>query len=404
VIPRSKRAWVLAAVFAVALATAFLWVPKIAPHNLGDRDFIVYYASGRLALQQHNPYDPVELFAIEKSLGYAADHVTYPREPPWLLWTLIPFGLLSPMWGWALWLAASIAALLLASRLCWRMQQWPITARRPFVYATYLFAPVLACLVTSQMGFFMMLALVLVLACEPKRDFWAGAALVLPAIKPQLLAIFWIVQLVWIIHRKRWRLALGAASAFAAASLLAVAMDPAVFSHWYEASVHSAEPIAPLLVPSLSGIFRAVFFRRAFWVQFVPAGLGMVWGVWYYWHRRREWNWRTHGLALALASFVVTPYEWFTDEVLVLPAILQATLWIYRARASSARRIVAAGVLVALDALLLMMVLSKVPFPLGVYFWSPLVWLGWWRLGWRGHKKVTQAPELASSTSRATSG
>ena len=395
---RPKRQWVAAAVLAVALATAFLWVPKLAPRNLGDRDLIFYYASGHLAAQHHNPYDPVAVFALEKSLGFTSDRVITPREPPWVLWTLLPSGSLPPLWGWALWIGASIAALVTASRLCWRMQGWPDAARRRFIYTTYLFAPVLACLISAQLGFFMMLGLACFLAFEAKHDFWAGAALVLPAIKPHLLAVFWIVLLVWILHRRRWRVALGATAGFAAASLVALAADPAVFAHWYETTVHSADPIAPLLIPSLPGIFRAVFFRRAFWVQFVPAALGMAWGVWHYWRHRGQWDWRTHGLALVPASFLVTPYEWFTDEVLLLPAMLQAALWIYGARPVPVRRAAAAAVLVALNALLLLMVLSKVPFALGVYFWSPLVWLGWWRLGWRANRQSSPSPELARSS------
>jgi N6-adenosine-specific RNA methylase IME4 len=43
-------------------------------------------------------------------------------------------------------------------------------------------------------------------------------------------------------------------------------------------------------------------------------------------------QWRLHGLTLMVVSVLATPYAWFTDEVVLLPAVVQVALWAYNAR------------------------------------------------------------------------
>jgi len=365
----------------VAIACILLIVPHIDPLTLGKRDFAFYWAAGRLALQQHNPYDHAAIQPLEQSLGFPGEHPIVPREPPWFLWTTLPFGMLPPMWAWAIWLSFSVISLMVSAHLCWRLQGWQPSDRRMFVCATWLFAPVLACLSSSQLGFMLLLGVMLFMWFEGRSDFWAGASLLLMAIKPQLFSIIWVVLLLWVMDRKRWSVAFGALSALAFASGIAILIDSNVFANWYR-GVFIEEPIAPLLIPSLAGIFRALFFRRALWMQFVPAALGMAWVVRYYLRNRENWNWRTHGLGLLPVCLLVTPYEWFSDEVIVLPALLQVALWLRRSKRTNGRRVRQVA-LVCLSGLLLLMVVSQVPMPSGVYFWSALVWYGWWRLGRR---------------------
>lgn len=200
----------------------------------------------------------------------------------------------------------------------------------------------------------------------------------LPAIKPQLLTAFWIALLLWIIYDRRWRVLGGSVGAFAAANAVALLIDPAIFQHYTQSAGTDSAP--GLFIPTLAVIFRAVVARNHYWVQFIPAALGAVWGASYYMRNRTQWEWREHGPALLVVSAAVTPHGWFTDEVFVLPAVLITAL---RAVARPGPKLLPAVALFAPLGLLFMMVVSKVPLGSGAYFWSPLVWLGWYAYGRR---------------------
>jgi Glycosyltransferase family 87 len=353
--------------------------PDVSP---GQRDFIGIWAVGRLAVQGQNPYDPVQIFALEKQEGFQSVAAMVMREPPWFLWMTLPFGYLDPATACRLWIALSLACFAVSVRICFRFYPVDRGGRRWLLFAAYGFAPVLACLLAGQLGLILLLGVCLFLLWREDRPVWAGAALALLAAKPHLFTGFWVALFLWVLYRRRWRIVYGAAGAFLLATVCATLIDSSVFRHYWAAM--RLDPVGPLLIPSLSGIMRALLARHHLWVQFVPAALVIVWSVWFYSRHSQDWNWEEHGPALLVASILVAPYSWFCDDVIVLPAILQATAWVYAQR----RQLGvggAAGILafVGLYGLLLLMVISKVPMPLGVYFWSSLVWFGWYRFGWR---------------------
>jgi hypothetical protein len=146
-------------------------------------------------------------------------------------------------------------------------------------------------------------------------------------------------------------------------------------------------------IPAFSGMMRALFFRRFFWVQFVPLALGFAWSAGYYWHNRQEWNWRAHGPAILVVSLLTTPYAWMTDEVVLLPAILQSVLWLHQEKLKIRSQLVLLF-LVCLNFLLLLILQAKVPPSTGIYFWSSLVWFGWY---WYARRLRTRRADLRLS-------
>jgi hypothetical protein len=227
------------------------------------------------------------------------------------------------------------------------------------------------------MGLLLLLGFVLFLWLEPDRPFLAGAALILPFAKPHLLMLFWVGLLVWVIAQKKYAVAAGFASAFTALKTLALAFDPAVFTHFRE--MLSQATVGNLFIPAVSGVIRLIFFRRMFWVQFVPLGIALLWAAWFGYRHRDHWNWRDHGLALLVVSVLTTPYSWLTDEVVLLPAVLQGVVYIYQSRTSITWRTrVGPGLFASFNALLLLILVFKIPFSTGIYFWSSLVWFGWY--------------------------
>jgi len=361
--------------------------------NVSLRDSIAYWSAGRLLLHQQDPYDHVNVLRLEREQGYKDHRPLVLRTPPWSLFMVAPLGLLSPFWAWAAWITISLACLVAGTRICARLYGSD-TPPNLFTILGYTFAPVPACLVSGQMGLVLMLGIILFLWSEKKHPFLAGAALVLPFAKPHLLALFWLMLLIWVLVRKEKRLVLGFLSALVIATAFAIAFDVHAFQH-YRNMLHEAA-IGQEFIPALSGVLRLLFFRRMFWVQFVPLAAGFIWALSFFLKKRSTWDWREHGPALLIVSVLVTPYEWLSDETVLLPAILQAAAFVYSAH-KNLRLLSKIGLVVfaLMNVLLLLILKSKVPFSTGIYFWSSLVWFFWYFRARSWALKSSSRPELS---------
>jgi len=345
--------------------------------SVTDRDSIAYWAAARLLLHHQDPYSAPSVLALQRSQGYEADKPLVLRTPPWSLWMVLPLGLLNPYWAWVLWLAILLASLLFSMRISWRMYGDGIRPPAIFLLAGYLFAPVPACLVAGQLGMVLLLSIVLFFVTEETHPLIAGAVLLIPFAKPHLFSLLWPILAIWIATRRKWSLAGGFALSFSSAVAIAWAFDPAVFWHYREMLRQAS--IQYEFIPALSGVLRLIFFRRFFWAQFLPVAAGLLWSGWYYWKNRRIWSWGAHGPALLTVSVLTTPYAWMTDEVILLPAILQGTLWVYRAKPNlTLRSQLAIFAFGCMDGLLLLLLRAKIPFSTGIYFWSSLIWASWY--------------------------
>ena len=362
--------------------------------SISRRDSIAYWATARLLVNHQNAYDYYAVAELERSKGYNEDQPLIVRTPPWSLFMLLPLALFNTFWAWLSWIAVSVGALILTMRVCRRLYRDDRVPQSLFALIGYTFSPVPACLVAGQMGLMLLLGLVLFLWLEPKRPFLAGTALILPFAKPHLLAVFWFALFLWILSRKRFAVAAGFLTALAIAIFTAIAFDPGIFEHYRQ--MLSESRIQGQFIPALSGVLRLLFFRRFFAMQFLPLGLGLMWCGWFYWRQRRTWNWRQDALPLIVVSVLVTPYAWLTDEVVLLPAILQAALWVYNARQNT--RIgtwIIAAVFALLNALLLLILSFKIPFSTGIYFWSSSVWFAWFFWARRYSKLLSASPVSA---------
>jgi hypothetical protein len=110
----------------LALAALLIYAMASQSHQLriqvAQRDSIAYWASGRLLLQRANPYDPAIVLDLEREQQYQEDRPLVLRTPPWSLFMVLPLGLVNAFWAWLLWIAASLASLILTLRLCLRLR------------------------------------------------------------------------------------------------------------------------------------------------------------------------------------------------------------------------------------------------------------------------------------------
>ncbi len=293
---------------------------------------------------------------------------------------MYPLGFLNSSAGFAVWLAVSVAALIVSVRCCTNLYGGSeASAGSSCLLFAVGFAPVLACLMAGQVGILLLLGFMVFLRWETAHPFWAGAALIMPLAKPHLFAPFFAVFVFWALRKKRWKALAGCFASLCVAIVFALAMQARVFTDYKIAM--QGESIGKLFIPSLSGTLRALLFPQYIWVQFVPLAAGLIWSVWYF-NRVTVWDWRKNGLTVLLVCILVAPYSFFNDEAILLPVLLYAGLTI-NGRNWSRKGRFAIWFLVAASTLLLMMTIWGVSLGSGLYFWSPLVWGSWYWLATR---------------------
>jgi hypothetical protein len=199
------------------------------------------------------------------------------------------------------------------------------------------------------------------------------------AVKPHLFLIFWAILLVDCIYRRRFLIFAGGASALAAATAFAMCFDPHVWSHYF--TMLRGYKIQQGFLPTASMLFRMLIDVRQFWLLFVPSAFAVLWALWYYRRHRQDWDWRIHGMLLMLVTVFVSPYGFFSDEIVLLPAIMFALTPPERPRLSG-------WILMAINTAALYLVLAHhAALSSRDFIWTPLAWLVWFLYTTRGFKR-----------------
>jgi hypothetical protein len=262
----------VAAVFSIGLSD----------QNAAERDFISYWAAGQQLMHGANPYDLDAVQALERAVGRKDSQLVLTmRNPPIAFFLAWPLGLVSPKTGLIVWLFVLLACLVLSVRLLWLLN-----GRSPSVYHLFcfLYAPVLSCMMAGQFGIFLLLGVVLFLYFQRSRPFFAGAALLLCALKPHLFLPFGLALILWTVSRRSYRVLAGFSAALLASCTLSCYLDPHAWSE-YNQMMHAGGALGEK-VPALSVYFRFLVDPNAVWLQFLPLGAACVWAIWYFWTRR----------------------------------------------------------------------------------------------------------------------
>jgi hypothetical protein len=191
------------------------------------------------------------------------------------------------------------------------------------------FVPALIVLKMGQIGPVLLLGVIGFLYFEKRGFDWlAGAALVLPAIKPQLVYLFGLAVVLWAIDRRRWKVLGGGVGAALAALGLALVFNPQVLDQYRYAL---ANPPSANVTPTFGAILRLALNENQTWLQFVPTVIGIAWFPFFWFHQRRAWKWENQAPLLLLISFLTTAYgAWVFDIVILLLPLLQAATWVVR--------------------------------------------------------------------------
>ncbi len=374
----------IACALAFVYTTVFLAFMPFNPAIVARRDFIVYWATGQQLVHHHNPYDPAALNQIERDAGLQGGASYYMRNTPWALPLALPLGYFSPQAAALPWSLVMLGLLFASVRMFWKMVGTPGSH---VDWLGYCFPPALFCVVLGQTSIILLFGLVLFLRFHKTRPFGAGAALFLCTIKPHLFLPFALVLLVWIVVSHSYRILAGGVAAMLAGNAVTACIDPSAWSqyaYYMRTSVVTREFTA-----CFGDVLRDAVNPAAEWLAFVPAMLGGIWALNYFWPRRHTWDWLENGNPLMLVSLIVAPFGWIFDQALAIPAIL------FAATRTSSRILLS---VLALMYILVEVGINHVELHSTAYLWTAPAWLAWYLVA-RAHTGKPRAVEISASQS-----
>ncbi len=373
----------IACALGIVFTTLFLSIMTFNPAIVARRDFIVYWATGRQLVQHGNPYDPTAINRIERDAGFRGPGAYYMRNTPWALPLAFPLGYFSPTASALPWSLVMLGLLIASVRILWSSFG---LASSHFDWLGYCFPPALFCVILGQTSILLLFGLAVFLRLHKSRPFIAGAALWLCTLKPHLLLPFALVLLIWIFVSRSYRILAGGAAAFAVGALITSLVDPAAWSqyvYYMRTSVITRE-----FTPCLGDLLRDRINPSAEGLAFIPAILGCIWALMYFWPRRHAWDWLEHGSPLLLVGLLVAPFGWVFDQSLALPAILFAV-----SRNPS-------QTMLSLLALIYVLIEVQIISPFGLhsalYIWIAPAWLVWYLFA-RASARGAGVPAVAPS-------
>jgi Glycosyltransferase family 87 len=353
--------------FAITVVLVAAIGSEISEDGVQDRDFLAYWAAGTQLVHHANPYDIPKVLALEHQVGLVGAKPNMLLNLPLAFFLVLPLGLVSAKTGFILWLLPLVASLVLSIRMI-RIQFGEPDHRLHLL--GYAFPPVVASLMAGQLGTIMLLGVAAFLCFHRSRPFLAGLALILCLVKPHLFLPIGLVLVLWAFRQRAGRFVAGTLSGILFCCLIAWWFDPLAWSQYAE-MMHRTAEVRQDFVPNVSQTLRLWLAPGNVSLQFVPVILGSLWGLHFYWRNREHWDWTQHGLVLLCVSELCTPHSWFTDETILVPAIIAAA---YRSTVSGRSLLPFAAIaLVALAE-----VLSQVPLTSPYYVWTAPVWLLWY--------------------------
>ena len=339
-------------------------------------DFLEYWGSARLLLAGKNPYSPEQLLEVQRSVVGNKKGLTIMWNPPWTLFFLIPFGLLSFSTGQLLWLMLNAASLLVCSAHLWRIYGGPPGRYRIAWLICFSVVPTYGILYMMQITPLVLAGIVGFLHFQERKQWWlAGTVLVLIAIKPHLAYIFWLALLLWVLEKRQWRVILGGVISGMIITIIPLLFVSDLFGYYFQAYLADTA-LTPFnwATPTLSNALLLLFGLDNVWVRLVlPIG-SLVWFLLYWRKQRNNWIWTEQMPLILLLSQATTVFAWTYDQILLLPALMQVAIW---STSGGPRKIISvafiAFLLINLPTLL---VLNGVLIPNGFWlFWMVPVFL-----------------------------
>jgi len=306
------------AVVGIALGTAVMLL--FAPPMMND--FVEYWAAGRLNLAGKNPYDPVLMLELERSVGFAGDRALMMLNPPPALTLVMPLGALPYRQASVLWFVFHTGVLLWSCALLWNLAGGPGRMRWVAYLCGVVFVPTLFALFLGQISILLLLGLVLFLRfVRDGRMTAAGAATTLLLVKPHVVYLVGAALAAWWLRSRDWRVVLGVALG-GIGFIVPLAFNPAVYAQHFALS--QDQSLTHFTTSTLGALLRlAAGDSSRFGLQFVPMVLGLAYlATRLRRSRLAEWDWDREMPLLVVVSLATAAYGWVFDQVVLVVAAI----------------------------------------------------------------------------------
>jgi hypothetical protein len=324
--------WVFLIILLLGLLIGQTW----ATHRIytsrfpGANDFLARWSNGcALIWTGENPYsDEVTLLTQIRMHGRPARpgedlaSYSYPLYTLYLFWPLCfvqPYSLVQAIWMTLMLYAVVVGTAVTIQVVGWRPPAWLWGLTLVWTVITY---PHVRAVILGQMASVVFLAVVLaLLAVKRRADFWAGVALSVATIKPQVsfLIVPWLLW--WSAWNRRWRLWGGFATAMAlmaGTGLLLVPTWPADFVR----HLLNYDTVSGTTYHSVTWMVLRHFWGLGLAFEVVITGVFVVYLLFEWWQERRATGqvmlWAT-GLTLNLSNFISYRVATTSYTLLLLP-------------------------------------------------------------------------------------
>jgi len=356
------------AALAIVFGTALLLL--IAPTMMND--FVEYWAAGRLNFTGENPYDPVLMLELQRSVGFSGERALMMLNPPPVLTLVMPFAALPYRPAAFLWLILHTVLLLWSCTLLWDLAGGPGRLRWVAYLCGVIFVPTLFALFLGQISILLLLGLALFLRfIRDGRMVAAGAATTILLVKPHIVYLVGAALVAWWLRSRDRRVLLGVALG-GLGFLIPLAFNPAVYAQHFELTRSAS--LAHFTTSTLGSLLRlAARDPSRFGLQFVPMVLGIAYlATRLRRNRKAEWDWEREMPLLVVVSVATAAYGWVFDQVVLLVAVIP--MFVTAIRDGGMHLVAMIG---------FWMVTGTIAFAqafLGVnalwYFWIPIAFLG----------------------------
>jgi hypothetical protein len=301
------------------------------PEYIPVDDFFQFWAGGSQNLQAKNPFDPVaiEQLRIQQGSNPGSDKVPIMLNPPWMMALSMPFGLISYPVSRLTWLLLCIIIVLVSALTLWRLYSSNPKQRWLAILAVFIYAPTISVLEKGQLTSLVLLGLTgfLYFTVYKRNDWMAGVCLYLVSSKPQVVVLFWLAVLIWVIQQHRWLVLVSTALTVIMLTLISIAFNPPIIQQYMV--MLQTYGISDWANPTIGAYLRFFWFGLdKFWLQFLPSALASIWFIVYWVRRQGAWDWKMEMPVILLVSLVTAPYAWTYDQVVLIPVIIQSAIWL----------------------------------------------------------------------------
>jgi hypothetical protein len=372
----SSASWTLLALLCLPLLAYRIFLFTLSSPQ---GDFITYWAAGHLFLTHGDPYSASATFAIEHTYGWTLPQPYVTFCPPWTLPIQSLMALLPFQTAKTLWFGLSLLLNAFSALAFWHYFGGAKDKSWIALLVCLTFLPMGGAELLGQITPLILASLAAFLSLiKSRQSFLAGIAIYGFGPKPHLLYLVGLGILFWIVKTRAWPILAGAVLVYGTATAAAILYNPQALGYF-----HATFGAAINISCGIGGALRSVFGLQYTWLQFLPSAIGALWFLSYWRQHHRHWTWQTHLPLLLIVSVCTSPYCWYHDFILILPALVALAV------AGAYRRPALLGAYLATQAIVILTVQWSVAWMcVASLLWIPLYTVAEARL--KTHDKIVQ--------------